>query len=96
MCPLRITTQPQASRNREPRGIQAHVAVPTIFVDFAIDAIETGAAERAVEYIAQNSRLNEAVVLETSQAVGDRRNAISRDGVVDHNIFFLFSCLKQS
>ena len=71
-------------------GIQAHVAVQEISVDFAINAIETGAAERTAESTAQNSRVNEGVVLATNQAVGDRRNAIRRDGVVNNNIF---SCL---
>ena len=71
-------------------GIQAHVAVQEISVDFAINAIETGAAERTAESTAQNSRVNEGVVLDTNQAVGDRRNAIRRDGVVNNNIF---SCL---
>jgi hypothetical protein len=50
-------------------GIQAQVAVHAMFVDFAIDAIETGAAARTAEYSAQNSRWNEALVLEMSQAV---------------------------
>ena len=63
-------TQPQASRNREPRGNQNSMIAckswnsgacssPRDFcrlIHFAIDAIETGAAARTAEYSAQNSR----------------------------------------
>ena len=64
-----------------------HAAVHANLVDFAINVIETGAAERTAESTAQSSRANVGEALAKTQAASDSRNELKRDGVDNFNVF---------
>ena len=94
--------QAQATRYGEPHGeprgdphsmifvnhgMAEHAAVHANLVDFAINVIEMGAAERTAESTAQSSRANVGEALAKTQAASDSQNKLERDGVCNLNVF---------
>ena len=90
--------QAQATRYGEPRGdprsmifvnhgMAEHAAVHANLVDFAINVIEMGAAERTTQSTAQSSRANVGEALAKTQAASDSQNKLKRDGVCNLNVF---------
>ena len=67
--------------------MQGLVVVLRKFVDFATNVTGQDIMAHIAESSARNSFVNEGVVRETSQAVGDTQTAISRGGETSTDIF---------
>ena len=92
-----VKHQPQAARSSEPRGDPHSMIFCKSWNTGACSsprdtiAIETGAAERTAESTAQSSHESGGEALAMTQAAGDSRNELRRDGVGNKHVF---SCVN--